>query len=202
VTSAGFPPPSSGFTWFDLAVAALLLLFAWRGFRRGALRWTASLAALLLSLFGAYLLAPPLTSMFAGHSALGRVVAERIAFLVALVVLRFVLGWALQELIASLRPLLRALPPLDLLDHLLGIIPSLVIGAVVVLLALLAAILLPVDKRVHTAAASSYTAQVVSTGAGQAMRSLPSRNWPLTPQALLGPLERGVSTTIEQGSNP
>jgi uncharacterized membrane protein required for colicin V production len=192
VTITGFPQPPVSFTWFDLAVAIVLVLFAWRGYRRGALRWMASLAALILSLLGAYLLAPHLTSLVAGHSTFGRLIAERITFVVVLVVLRVVVGWAMQELVSSVRPLLRALPPLDLLDHLLGVIPSLAIGAVLVLLALAVAILLPIDQRIHSAAASSYTAQLVSVQASHALRRLPSGGLPLTQDELIG-IERGFS---------
>jgi membrane protein required for colicin V production len=185
------PLPISGLNWVDFTAVALLLLFAWRGFRRGALGWIASLGAWLLALVGAFALAPVAAPLVAGQTGVGRIVGERLAFLVLLVVLRFVLGWAMRELVASVRPLLRALPPLDLLDHLLGVIPSLVIGALLVVIVVLVALLLPIDGRVRRATAESYIGRLTVAEGASAVQSLPEGGLLSAPDRILD-IQRGL----------
>lgn len=167
------PPPLRSLTWFDAAALAVLLLLGWSGYRRGALGWVASLGASLLALLAAFALAPAVTPLILPRIGITGVIAERIAFLVVLVVLRFLLGLAMHELVAAIRPVLRALPPLDLLDHLLGVIPSLILGMVLVAVLLVVALVLPVNRRLHDAAAQSYVGRLTLAEVAHATRQIP-----------------------------
>ncbi len=168
------PPPPSALNWFDAAAVGVLLLFGWRGYRRGLVAWLAGIGASVLALAAAYALTPALSPIVAGHSALGGAIVERLTFVALLFLLRFLLGWALREFVASLRPVLRALPPLNLLDHVLGVLPSLTLGLVLILAVLAVALLLPVDGRLHAAAAQSYAGRVTDLEAGHALAWLTS----------------------------
>jgi uncharacterized membrane protein required for colicin V production len=166
------PPPPSSLNWFDAAVLALLILFGWRGYRRGLIGWVAGMGASLLALVTAIALAPVVAPLVAGHSSLANLVVERLTFVGLLFLLRFLLGWALHELVAAIRPVLRSLQPLDLVDHLLGVIPSIALGAVLVLAVLAVTLLLPVDRRLHDAASRSYVGRVAGLEAGHVVASL------------------------------
>ena len=123
-----------------MAAIALLLLFAWQGYRRGALGWIAAIGSSLLALAAAFLFALALAQAVAGHSAWEQIIGERIAFFVLLIVFRFVFGWVMHELVGSLRSILWALPPLGLIDRLLGVIPSVALGLILLIVVLFAAI--------------------------------------------------------------
>jgi len=161
------------FTWFDAAALVLLLLFAWRGFRRGLLSWLAGIGATFLSFALSFVLAPTVGLLMPRHAGWDTILGERLTFVVLLVALRLVLGYALRELVAVLRPVLRALPPLYFADRLLGILPSLALGTAFVLLLLVCALFLPVDRRVHDAAAHSYLDRVVAGEGPALLRLLP-----------------------------
>ena len=187
-------PPIREFNWFDAVALGLMLLLAWRGYRRGALGWIAGLGSSLLALALALALAPAVGQLVAGHSGVGSLIGQRAAFVVLLIVLRVLLGWALHELVAAIRPLLRALPPLSLLEHLLGVIPSLALGALLLLVLLGAALLLPIDRRLHDAAAGSFVGRLTIAEADRAVELLSRGGLPAVP-ALLRDLERELPLT-------
>ncbi len=186
------PPPPSSLNWFDAAAAGLLILFGWRGYRRGLIRWLAGMGASLLALVTAIALAPVVAPLVARHSSLIGIVAERLTFVALLFLLRFLLGWAVHELVAALRPVMRALQPLDLLDHLLGVIPSLALGAVLVLALLAVALLLPVNQRLHDAASRSYVGRVAGLEGSHVLASLSTAGRLPDPAQILG-LPQGLS---------
>ena len=187
--------PAYSLNWFDAAMGALLLLFAWRGYRRGLLSWLAGLGASLLAFALAFALAPTVTAAFAPHAGLAKGLSERFAFIALLLGLRLVMGWAAHELVASLRPLLRALPPLALVDHLLGVVPSLLMGLLVVALLLIAALVLPVDRRLHQGAADSLIGHTLELQVERAAQRLPELGLPVDPAQLTAALRGTLRPT-------
>jgi uncharacterized membrane protein required for colicin V production len=175
----------AGLTWFDAAAFLLLLLFAWHGFQRGLLSWIVGVGAALLSLALSLVLSPVVAGFFEHQSPWTRIAGERIAFVVLLIGLRIILGLALREFVRALRPVLNAVPPLALLDHLLGIVPSLVLGVCVVLLALLAALFLPLDSRVHDLAARSAVDRLALSESNALLARLPRSGLLTDPQRVL-----------------
>src|SRR4051812_35646171 len=122
-----------GVNQVDVAAAALVLAFAYKGYRTGligvVLGLTSGLLAFALAAVLAPLLAPLLMPL--AHD-LGRVPAFLVqpALMVALTVaLRFALGVAVRELGGVLRMAVRGVPPLALIDRLLGIVPMAALGA-------------------------------------------------------------------------
>jgi membrane protein required for colicin V production len=181
------PPPR--LTWFDLAALAILLLFALQGYRRGALGWIGTIGASILALVGAFVLAPAVAQLLAGRSQLGVLVTERIAFIVLLIALRFLLGLAMRELMGSVRTVLWALPPLGFIDRMLGVVPSLLLGTLLVVLVLVISMALPVNQRLHDAARDSYLGQVAVTETNRVTLYLPSGGLMAAPDRILD-LER------------
>jgi hypothetical protein len=154
-----------GVNQVDVAAAALVLAFAYKGYRTGligvVLGLTGSLIAFALAAVLAPLLAPAL--MPVAHD-LARVPAYLVqsALMVALTVaLRLALGLAVRELVGVLRMLVRGVPPLVLIDRLLGIVPMAALGALLALALVLVAMNLPADLGTREAAADSWLARAV-----------------------------------------
>jgi uncharacterized membrane protein required for colicin V production len=181
------PPPR--LTWFDIAAIAVLLLFALQGYRRGALGWVATIGASILALVGAFVLAPAVAQIIAGRSQLGVLVTERIAFIALLIGLRFVLGLAMRELVGSVRTVLWALPPLGFIDRALGVVPSLLLGCLLVALVLVISLALPINQRLHDAASTSYLGQVAVSETNRVVLRLPQGGLMAAPERILD-LER------------
>jgi uncharacterized membrane protein required for colicin V production len=188
--------------WFDAAALVLLLLFAWRGYRRGLLSWLAGVGGSLLALALAVVLAPVIAPLLAPQFGWGRTLSERVVFVGLLFGLRLITSWALRELVASLRPLFKAMPPLALADHLLGTLPSLIAGAVVVGLVLLAAFFLPVDRRLHDAATQSFVGRTAAAETRQLVQRLPQSGLLSAPAQLTPSLQNLVTAHLTPPSLP
>jgi uncharacterized membrane protein required for colicin V production len=185
VTNASQAMLGGGLTWFDAAAFVLLLLFAWHGFQRGLLSWIVGVGAAILSFVLSLILSPVVAGLFVNQSPWSRIAGERIAFFGLLIGLRIVLGLALRELVGALRPVLNAIPTFGFLDHVLGVVPSLALGIVVVVLALLAALFLPIDRRLHDMAAKSYVERLALAETNKVIDQLPRSGLLANPQRIL-----------------
>jgi len=177
---------ATSFTWFDGLAAVLLILFAWHGYRRGLLYFLAGLGATLLSLTFSFLLAPFVPALLPPTHSWDAVIEERVAFAVLLIASRMILGLVFRELILALRPVLHVLPPLRFADHLLGMVPSLAMGMLLILVLLLLGIVLPLGARIHDAAARSYVDRAVTAEVSVALRLLPKNGLLGDPDRLAG----------------
>jgi uncharacterized membrane protein required for colicin V production len=149
----------------DLAVLALVMLFGYKGYRTGLVGVVLGLTGGLLAFGLAAVLAPVLAP------ALAPLVSERLGVPAALVrpalligltaVLRLVLGLAGRELVAVLGLALRAVPPLALLDRLLGVLPWATLGGVLALALVVAALRLPAELAPREAVEDSWVVQNV-----------------------------------------
>jgi uncharacterized membrane protein required for colicin V production len=131
----------------DLAVLALVLLFAWKGYRTGlvgvALGLTGGLLAFALAAVLAPVLAPSLAPLVSERLGVPSVLV-RPALLIALTAaLRLVLGLAVRELAGVLGLAIRSVPPLALLDRLLGVLPWAALGGALALALVVVALRLP-----------------------------------------------------------
>lgn len=159
-------------TEFDLMAVALVLVFAYGGFRRGLIAFVLQLTGGVLAFALAAALAPYLAPRVATLTGLPGTLA-RPALVIALTgALRFVFGVALREVGYTLRTLLRLVPPLALLDRVLGIVPGTALGVVVVLALTLAALTLPLHQGLRDAAAASWLARHVVAHPEQTVRTL------------------------------
>jgi uncharacterized membrane protein required for colicin V production len=146
---------------FDFAMAALVVVFAYAGYRRGLLAFVLLMAGGMLAFALAAVLAPPLAAYVAPALRLPEVVARPVAVVVMTGGLRFVFGFAVRELASVVRSLVHAIRPLAMVDHVLGVAPGIALGALVVLAVTLGALTLPAGNRVHNAAAESWLARNV-----------------------------------------
>ena len=155
----------AGVNGIDLAVLALVLLFGYKGYRTGFVGVVLGLTGGLLAFALAAVLAPLLTPSLAPHVSdrLGvPSVLVRPALLIALAAtLRLVLGLAVRELAAVLGLAIRSVPPLALLDRLLGVLPSATLGGVLALALVVVALQLPADLAPRAAVEDSWVVRHV-----------------------------------------
>ncbi len=174
---------------------ALVLVFAYGGYRRGLIAFALHLAGGVLAFALAAALAPHLAPRVAALTGLPGALA-RPALVVALTgLLRSIFGFALREVGYTLRTLLRLVPPLALLDRVLGIVPGAALGVVVVLALTLVTLTLPLYQSLHDAAAASWLARHVIAHPEQTLRALRQlwEEWVVTPPRIsLLPLAAGT----------
>lgn len=148
-------------TPYDLTAAALVLLFAYGGYRRGLIGFTLHLAGGVLAFVLAALLAPALVTPLARAAHLPIELARPLAVVGLTAALRYAFGFAIRELAGALSAIVRGIPPLAALDHLLGIVPGLALGVLFVLALTAVALALPVSGTVRDAAGQSWLATAV-----------------------------------------
>jgi uncharacterized membrane protein required for colicin V production len=182
-------------TEFDLLAAALVLAFAYGGYRRGLIAFALQLVGGALAFALAAVLAPHLAPRVAALTGLPGALARPVLVVALTGLLRFIFGFALREAGYTLRTVLRLVPPLALLDRVLGIVPGAALGAVVVLALTLAALTLPLPQSLRDAAAASWLARHVVAHPEETVRALRQlwEEWVVTPPRIsLLPLAVGT----------
>lgn len=154
---------------FDMAAVAVLAVFAYGGYRRGLMGFVLSLTGGLLAFALAAVVAPLLAPYVARYLRVPLFVAQPVAVVGLTAALRLVFGVAVRELAGALRSLVHAIPPLKMLDQVLGIVPGLALGAAFVLAVMVATLSLPLGRATHDAAASSWVARTIVTRPEDAM---------------------------------
>lgn len=150
-------------TQYDLAAVAALLAFGYSGYRRGLIVFVLQAAGSVLAFALAAVLAPALVPSLASAIDLPEMALRPLAVAALTLALRVLFGFALRELAAVVRALLDAVPPVAAIDRMLGIVPGLALGALVVLAVSLALLTLHAAGPLHTAVTESWLARHVLT---------------------------------------
>lgn len=150
-------------TGFDTAAAALMLVFAYSGYRRGLLTFVLHLTGGVLAFGLAAALTPIVTPLIVRRLDLPLGIAQPGTIVAVTLTLRGLFGFAVRELAACLRVVLRAVPPLAWADHMLGVAPGLALGGIVVIAIALVALTLSLPPGAHDAVASSWLVRNVLT---------------------------------------
>lgn len=160
----------------DFAALALVLLFAYKGYRTGFVGVLLGLTGGLLAFGMAAALAPmlaPVVSPVASERFGVPAALIQPALVIALTTgLRFLLGFAVRELASALGLFIRAVPPLALLDRLMGILPSAALGALLVVALALVALQLPLGAGERRLVEDSWMARNVVERPEQTVRRL------------------------------
>ena len=158
--------------WLDVAVLVVLAASAIGGMRRGFLLGVVDLAGACVVLVGAFVgYAPASAWLKASVPTLPAAAADLIALLGLVVLIQAVYGLVSGVLVRAIYPLVLAVRALLALDRLLGLVPGLARGLVLVTLVLLPFALLPVVPVVGAAIEDSTLA---SRLVGAAMMLAPS----------------------------
>jgi uncharacterized protein YkwD len=155
--------PLSSFNAVDLAIAVIVLLGAWSGWRRGFLAAASTLVTLAAGLLIAILAHAPVASLLAAHTPVREPWAAPLAF-VALVFLT-------TGVFASLaRTTLRRIPygvGAHGLNRALGVLPGAIQGLLQAAIVSLILLTLPIDSRLTAQAQGSVLAERLAAPASQ-----------------------------------
>jgi uncharacterized protein YkwD/uncharacterized membrane protein required for colicin V production len=145
--------------WLDLVVLVALLASAIGGMRRGFLLGVVDLAGAAVTLVGAFLGYPTASAWLAQSvPSLPSTAADLIALLGLVLLLQAVYGLVSGVVVRTIYPVLLAVRPLLALDRVLGLLPGLARGLILVSLVLLPFALLPLVPAVGAAIEESTLA--------------------------------------------
>jgi uncharacterized membrane protein required for colicin V production len=149
----------------DIAALFLVIAFGYKGYRTGLIRVVLGLTGGLLA-FGmaavlAPLLAPLVTPLISDQIGVPSVFVRAVLVVGLTMGLRFLLGFAVRELASVFGLLIHAVPPLALADRLLGIVPSALVGMLLVVVLVFVTVKLPAAIPGRDKAESSWVAQNV-----------------------------------------
>lgn len=161
---------------FDATVVALVVAFGYRGYRSGAiglvLGLTGGLLAFGLAAAMAPLIAPQIEPLLSDRLGVPSLVVRPTLVVVVSFGLRWLLGYAVRELTAALRLVVRSVPPLAWADRLLGIVPAAALGGLLGVAVVVAAGALPASLGARDAAADSWVARTIIAHPGQTLQSV------------------------------
>lgn len=149
----------------DLAVIALILALGYQGWRRGAvavvLGVTGGLLAFVLAALLAPLLAPSLTPLLGDRLGVPTLLIRPLIVVLLTLLLRFALGFAVRELARTAGGMIRAVPPLALLDRTLGVVPLALLGALLGVAVVAGVRALPAESGLRASAERSWVTRNV-----------------------------------------
>lgn len=173
----------------DLAALLLVLAFGYRGYRTGlvsvVLGLTGGLLAFGMAAVLAPMLAPAITPLVSDQLGVPSVLVRSVLVVGLTIALRFLLGYAVRELASVIGLLIRGVPPLALVDRILGIIPSALLGALLVVALVFIAVKVPANVPAQQQVDESWVARNVVNrpeNAVQRLRSLAERAVTRPPQ--------------------
>jgi uncharacterized membrane protein required for colicin V production len=137
--------------WVDLLLAFVILIGVWFGWRRGLLATGADLLALLAGLVLAFLLYPHGAALAERHGLNWGVWTAPVAFLLAYLVARYILGLTLGRLVRAVPPAAHA----HAANRTLGVLPGTVNGVINAMIVSLLLLALPLSDAVTRAASES-----------------------------------------------
>ncbi len=151
-----------GFNFVDLAVLVILVYFVWQGYLIGLLGGSLNLLTTIVSILAASFFYPNLGHFFQQQFSLSDTISPIFAFFVILLVLEISLSLlstlAYKKIIT---PLHRSHPNLSRIDHVLGILPFGLAGALLLTLFLLLFVLLPISEKMHELTIKSWWGRTV-----------------------------------------
>lgn len=147
------------FNYIDLLIIILAAVFIWQGYRVGVvgglLNLLITLAAFVIATFAYPIVADFLNNVFRLNENFARV----LGFIITLVVLEIVFNTTITYLYGKIAPLYRRSKVVAKADHILGVIPSLLVGLFLILLISLLILTLPVQGLVREPIQESWWGQ-------------------------------------------
>lgn len=131
--------------YVDLLIIILTAIFIWQGYRVGLVGGLLNLLITLASFVLATFLYPVVGDFLTRFLKINENIAKVTGFVVTLTLLELVLNTAITYLYGKIAPLYRRSKIVAKADHVLGVLPSLVVGLFLILLVSLLILTLPVQ---------------------------------------------------------
>lgn len=133
--------------FIDLIIFGLLMYFVWSGYQQGLVLGILNLVRTLAAFFLSVLYYPQVGNFLVARFNLASTVSQILGFVLILLVVEIVLGFAINVVHKTIFQFLFKFKPLYLADKFLGIIPSLIIGLLLITTFTLLPLILPLGER-------------------------------------------------------
>lgn len=151
----------SGFNWVDLVAFSVLIYFVYQGFASGFLASVLNLVSTALSFVLAVTYYSEVSSLLGPRLNLSGNLSPIIAFFVLLIVGEVIFGYLSSRVYLLLSSFLKLLPPLYYVDKFLGILPSLLIGVVLITSVLFLPLTLPIQSDLKSTIQNSWWGRTI-----------------------------------------
>ncbi len=133
--------------FIDLIILGILVYFIWSGYQSGLVLGILNLVRTLTAFFLSVLYYPTIGNFLVDRFHLAQPVGQILGFVIILLVVEIILGFAINLVHKTIFQFLFKFKPLYLADKFLGIIPSLIIGALLITTFTLLPLILPLGAR-------------------------------------------------------
>jgi uncharacterized protein YkwD len=171
------------FNLIDLLVFGFLAYFVWSGYEQGLTLGLLNLLRTVVAFLVSLIYYPEMGSWLSSQFSLAQPVGQVLAFVMILLVLEVVLGLLINHFHKNILQFLFKIKPLLMLDKVLGIIPSVIIGLVLISTFTLLPLILPVSAKYKEPVKNSWWGQHVVPQAAtfepaleSLLQRLPTRN--------------------------
>ncbi|MEX0617134.1 MAG: CvpA family protein [Candidatus Woykebacteria bacterium] len=144
------------FNFIDLIVVVLIIYLIWQGWRTGFIGGILNLLTTAVSLVAATIFYPFIGDLLNNQFAWGPNLAHVVAFFMILIVLEVVLSFTANRHYGLFAPVFKKVEGFLLVDKILGVIPSLLVGLFLVSLFLLLPLMLPVSANLKNPIEESW----------------------------------------------
>jgi uncharacterized protein YkwD/uncharacterized membrane protein required for colicin V production len=131
--------------FIDLVILALIIYLIWQGWRTGFVGGVLNLITTIVSLVSATFLYPGIGSFFSQQFGWGQNLSQVVAFFLILIALEVILSFIASRFYGIFAPIYKKFETFLLVDKVLGVFPSVLVGALLISLFLLLPLILPVQ---------------------------------------------------------
>lgn len=134
------------FNLLDLIILVILGYFVWSGYQQGLLLGILNLVRTAAALFLSLTLYPQWGDVLIGRFGLSKVVGQVVGFVIILILVEVILGFIISKFHKVIFNTLFKIKPLFVLDKVLGIVPSVIIGLILITTFTLLPLILPIGN--------------------------------------------------------
>lgn len=144
------------FNIIDLIIVALIIYLIWQGWRTGFIGGFLNLLITIFSLLSATFFYPFVGNYFTSQFGWGQNLSQVVAFFSILIILEIILSFIASLFYGLLAPLYKKVETFLIVDKVLGIIPSVLVGLFLISLFLLLPLILPVKANLKEPIENSW----------------------------------------------
>lgn len=167
----------------DLVIIFILIYFAFQGFTRGLIASVLNLITTIVSIFLAVVYYPSVGEFLAKNWQISQNISPLAAFFGILIISEILLGFLASRVYLLIRSFLKVIPPLFYVDKVLGLVPSVAMGAFLTTVFLIIPLILPIQTGIKGSIQESWwgknvlpKALVFEPEIQKFIRRLPSKN--------------------------
>jgi len=144
------------FNFIDVIVLIFFLIFVWQGYQTGLIGGILNVISTILSFASAVLFYPQGGHFLISTFGWSENIALVVSFFFILIFVEIIVSFILHQIYTLLLPVYRAIKTFLLVDKILGVLPSVLVGMFLVSLFLLLPLILPVKENIREVVSDSW----------------------------------------------